>query len=161
MMGVGPRLGRWESPLSLDRYSLDHSVGALYECVSFEEGEKPDIHRLVALFEPGARLIHAEVGDLERMSVDDFADRLDERAGSSLKWFREWESSRKQDRFGCIAQVFSTFEAEFSLHGDEEPRRMRGINSIQLRQTAEGWRITGILWTNEGPDQRIPAAYMP
>ena len=144
-----------------DHHSLDITVNALYECVSFEEGEKPDIARLAGLFAPGAGLVHAEVGDLEQMSVDEFADRLDERAGSSLRWFREWEVARHHDRFGCIAQVFSTFEAEFRLHGDAEPRRMRGINSVQLRQASTGWLITGLLWTNEGPEQPLPAAYRP
>lgn len=147
--------------MSSEHQTLDLTVQALYACVSFEKGEKPDIHRLVTLFEPGARLIHAEVGDLERMSVDDFADRLDERAGASLQWFREREVARRQERFGCIAQVFSTFEAEFRLHGDAEPRTMRGINSIQLRQTASGWLITGLLWSNESADQRIPSTYLP
>ena len=135
--------------------TLDRVLDALYESISFEEGAKPQVERLPELFEPGARLIHAEVGDVERMSVDDFADKLHERAGTSMAWFRERETARKQERFGCIAQVFSTFEASFQIRGESEPRTVRGINAIQLRQTADRWLITGLLWTTEGPNQRL------
>lgn len=135
--------------------TLDRVIDALYESISYEEGAKPQVERLAQLFEPGARLVHAEVGDVERMSVDDFADKHHERAGTSVAWFREHEVARKQERFGCIAQVFSTFEARLQVRGETEPRTIRGINSLQLRLTADRWLITSLLWTTEGPDQRL------
>lgn len=147
--------------MSSDRRSLDRALEALYDSISFDEGQKPQVERLAGLFEPGARLIHAEVGDVNRMSVDEFADMLHERAGTSMLWFREVELARETGRFGCIAQVFSSFEAQYRIHGDEAPRVIRGVNAIQLRQTAVSWLITGLLWSNESASQPLPATLLP
>jgi hypothetical protein len=144
-----------------DPSSLNAAISALYEAISFEEGERPDLARFCSLFEKGARLVHAQVGDVERLSLEEFVDRLDERAGASMAWLREREIARRQQRFGCIAQVFSTFEAELRMFGDAAPRSFRGINAIQLRHAADRWLITALLWTDESPDQAIPATFLP
>jgi len=62
--------------------------------------------------------------------------------------FYEAESSRRIDRFGNMAHVWSSYEIRRSPD-DEQPER-RGINSIQLFNHPEkGWRIIHMIWDNE------------
>ena len=62
--------------------------------------------------------------------------------------FYEVETSRRIDRFGNMAHVWSGYEARRS-HDDSEPER-RGINSIQLfKDPDQGWRIVHMIWDNE------------
>jgi hypothetical protein len=61
--------------------------------------------------------------------------------------FYEVETSRRIDRFGNMAHVWSGYEARRSPD-DQDPER-RGINSIQLFNHAEhGWRIIHMIWDN-------------
>jgi hypothetical protein len=62
-------------------------------------------------------------------------------------------------RFGNIAQVFSTYEA----WRDEAQTDFikRGINSIQLYNDGQRWRVANMLWDDERPGLRIDPAYLP
>jgi hypothetical protein len=61
--------------------------------------------------------------------------------------FYEVETSRRIDRFGNIAHVWSGYEARNSPN-DDQPER-RGINSIQLfNDPDQGWRIIHMIWDN-------------
>jgi hypothetical protein len=71
--------------------------------------------------------------------------------------FYESEIARQTDRFGCVAQVFSTYESRFEPDGLPF---MRGVNAIQLLWQQDRWWIISAAWQHESPDMRIPAAYM-
>lgn len=70
--------------------------------------------------------------------------------------FHEHEISRREERYGHIAQVFSTYEA----HTEKEPMHMRGINSLQLIHDGQRWWIVSLMWQAETPDQPLPNDYL-
>jgi hypothetical protein len=70
----------------------------------------------------------------------------------------EVEISRRIEKFGSIANVFSTFEDRISL---EEPEPvMRGINSLQLVNFDDRWWISNMTWDYESDSQYIPSRYL-
>ena len=83
-----------------------------------------------------------------------------ERSGPWLveNGFFEVEVARKEDHFGNICQVFSTYES-YRSKTDDKPF-MRGINSIQLQFDGTRWWIVNIYWTPETPDNPIPQQYL-
>jgi hypothetical protein len=62
------------------------------------------------------------------------------------------------DRFGHIAQVFSTYESRHKRSVGAP--FMRGINSIQLFHAGTRWWILNITWTQVSPQFPIPKAYL-
>jgi hypothetical protein len=112
------------------------------------------------LFVPGARLIpclpkgaDGKVA-IRTMSVDEYIAR----SGPTLeaKGFIERQVARRVDRFGHMAQVFSTYETR--LDG-EAALLGRGINGIQLLWDETRWWVVTIMWDAETPTQTIPADY--
>jgi hypothetical protein len=60
----------------------------------------------------------------------------------------------KVDRFGNMAQVFSSYE---SRNAPAEKPFTRGINSIQLFYDQNRWYVLSILWDEETPTNPLPA----
>ncbi len=144
-----------------DVSSMDAVIGALYDVISGPAGQKRNWDRMRSLFLDGGRLVgtgrHPDGAFGHRtMTVDDYiagnAKLLEERG------FFEREIGRHTDPFGNIVQVFSAYEARFTLN-DEMPF-MRGINSIQLWNDGKRWWIVSVFWQSENPDQQIPDRYL-
>jgi hypothetical protein len=74
-------------------------------------------------------------------------------ANVAKQGFYESELRRKVDRFGHIAQAWSTYE---SRHKPGEPPFARGINSIQLFFDGERWFVVSIFWDTERPGAALP-----
>jgi hypothetical protein len=72
--------------------------------------------------------------------------------------FFEREIGRKVERFGNMAQVFSTYESVHNLL-DPVPFK-RGINSIQLFYDGDRWWIVSILWDEERVNNPILEKYL-
>ena len=127
--------------------SLDSILFTLYDVISGEKGEARDWELLKFLFKPDAKLIpsgkdQAGVYRVRYMTPQDYID-------ASGKWlvengFYEEEINRKVEQFGNIAHVFSTYQC-FHSKTDTEPF-MRGINSIQLLNEGDRWRVINIFW---------------
>jgi hypothetical protein len=62
------------------------------------------------------------------------------------------------ERFGSIANVFSTYESRRSPEG---PVIARGINSLQLFHDGARWWIASATWQDESPRHPIPKEYLP
>jgi hypothetical protein len=144
-----------------DVSSIDTIVAALYDVISGDAGVKRDWNRFRSLFHPGARMIptgkNAASGKIvaRMLTAEDYVERtgpLLERDG-----FHEQELARRVDRFGNIAQIFSSYEARRKL-GDEKPF-LRGINSIQLFNDGSRWWVTSISWSPETPEHPLPAEF--
>src|ERR1700727_804593 len=77
-------------------------------------------------------------------------------AGGYFKSHAFYESAivNKVDRFGNIAQVFSSYE---SRNAPNEKPFARGINSIQLFYDQNRWYVLSILWDEETPTNPLPA----
>lgn len=143
-----------------DVASIDAIVKALYDTISGPAGKPRDWKRLRSLFVPEARMIpvgkHGQGEPRMRlMGVNDYiatSASLIEKNG-----FTERELARREERFGNIAHVFSTYEARTEL----EPIHLRGINTLQLMHDGQRWWIVSLMWQAETPDNPLPAAYLP
>jgi hypothetical protein len=141
--------------------TIDAIVGALYDVISGPKGRARDWDRFRGLFAPGARLIPCvrsrdDPGKLaaRMLSVDEFV--LAASRSSEQRGFFEREVARETDRFGHIAQIFSTYESREDK--DAEPFD-RGINSIQLLWDNARWWVVTIYWDRASAEQPIPPEY--
>lgn len=142
-----------------DVTTLDSIIKAYYKVVSGPAGEAPDFDRDSKLHHPNALISVASVnGDgkpqLSTMSLRGFYDRF---GGTRRTAFYEWEIHRRTERFGNMANVWSTYAASEKPGG--EPF-MRGINNIQLFYDGERWWIVSWIYDSERPENPIPKAYL-
>lgn len=143
-----------------DVATMDAIVASLYDVISGPAGPR-NWDRFRSLFAPGARLIATGVrptGEVVSrvMTPDDYAQRngpFFEKNG-----FFERELSRRTDKFGNIAHLFSTYE---SKHAKEDAKPFaRGINSIQLQHDGKRWWIMTVFWQGEDEKNPLPAEYL-
>jgi hypothetical protein len=144
-----------------DVASLDAILKATYDTISGPAGQKRDWNRLRSLFMPGARMIPSGPrpdGSFSAQALD--VEGYIARAGDYLEknGFFETEIARRTDRFGNIAQVFSTYESRHKA--DEAKPFMRGINSFQLLYDGKRWWIVTIYWQQESEKHPIPQEYL-
>jgi hypothetical protein len=142
-----------------DVATLDAILAAVYDVISGPKGKARDWDRMRGLFIPEARLIPCVKNAAGKMAtrtltVEDYIKR----SGPFLEknGFFESEVARKVDKFGHIAQVFSTYESREVKDG---PVIARGINSIQLFWDETRWWIVSIFWDSETPGNEIPPEY--
>jgi len=143
-----------------DVASMDAIMAAVYDVISGPKGQKRDWDRMRSLFVPGARLIpaHTDASGITKtsmLSVDDYIQR----ATPALEGqgFFERETHRTVERFGAIAQVFSTYESRHAAD-DAEPFQ-RGINSFQLLFDGQRWWVVNIYWQAASAELPIPKQY--
>jgi len=139
---------------------MDSIVAALYDVISGPPGPR-NWDRFRSLFAPGARLIPTgrrqtgEVGS-RVLTPEEYIQRsspLIEKNG-----FFEREISRRTEKFGSIAHLFSTYESRHAK--DEEKPFARGINSIQLMNDGKRWWILTVFWQAEDDKNPLPAEYL-
>lgn len=144
-----------------DVESIDAIVTALYDVISGPAGKTRDWNRMRSLFIPGAKLMPTgarpggEVA-MRLLSVNDFIAT----SGALMfeKGFTERELARREDRFGHIAHVFSTYEGVMEK---DAAVHLRGINSIQLMNDGSRWWIVSVFWEAETPTMPLPKDYLP
>ena len=145
-----------------DVASIESIIGALYDVISGPAGQDRDWNRFRSLFADGARLIvGAPTPDgrvpSRNMTVADYVESADPFLKRDGFWERE--IARRVDRYGSIAQVFSTYESR--VKSADSPPFSRGINSIQLVTNGERWWVVTIFWDFERPGNPIPTEYLP
>ena len=145
-----------------DVATMDAIVAAVYDVISGPAGQKRNWDRFRSLFVPGARLIptgrNPQTGEVASRvrTPEEYITRsspLLEQNG-----FFEREISRRIDRFGSIAHIFSTYESRHKA--DDEKPFARGINSIQLMNDGKRWWIVTIFWQAEDDKNPLPAEYL-
>jgi hypothetical protein len=138
-----------EFPMT-DEAEIGAAIDEMYAMISGPKGRR-DWPRQANCFLPEARQVRTwvdEHGWPQKLSMS-----LDEYSANTQPFFDandfyEVETSRRIDRFGNIAHVWSSYEARRSPD-DDQPER-RGINSIQLFKNPDaGWRIIHMIWDNE------------
>lgn len=143
-----------------DTASIDAVLKALYEAITFAEGQEPDLARFRNLFTAEAPCIRVNQNQsVDRMTVDAFVLAFRNRIKSgALQSFHESEIARQPRLFGQIAQVFSTYRKGANV---TDPKKMsRGINSLQLVYDGGRWWIVSLMWMDERPDLSIPAEFL-
>jgi hypothetical protein len=137
-----------------DVKSIDSILTALYAVISGPAGDR-DWNRFRSLFAKDARLTsvtkEASGHPARLMSTDEYINL----AGGYFKSHAFYESAivNKVDRFGNMAQVFSSYE---SRNTPSEKPFTRGINSIQLFFDQNRWYVLSILWDEESPTNPLP-----
>lgn len=144
----------------VDVASMSAIIKAVYDVISGPKGQKRDWDRMRSLFVPGARLIPARTGPdgvtkTAMLSVDDYVRMAS--AHMEADGFFERETHRTVERFGAIAQVFSTYESRREA-ADAKPFQ-RGINSFQLLFDGHRWWVVNIYWQAARADLPIPKQY--
>lgn len=145
-----------------DVSSIDAILAATYDVISGPAGQKRDWDRFRSLFLPGARLIAAgprksgEIG-ARTLTPDEYAKFGEPYFAKNS--FTESELARHTDRFGNIAQIFSTYASRHDAK-DAAPFA-RGINSFQLMFDGTRWWIVTIYWEEETAMNPVPAEFLP
>jgi hypothetical protein len=147
-------------PRAADTVSSEAIVAALYDVISGPAGQARDWDRFRGLFAIGARLLPAsprkDGSAPAALSPDDYVTRSNDRLVKD--GFFEREVARREEAFGTIMHVFSTYESRRAA-SDEKPFA-RGINSIQLMQHGGRWWIVTVMWDQERPDNPLPSKYL-
>jgi len=142
-----------------DVASPESLVLAVYDAISGPRGER-DWNRIRSFYLEGARLIPTGLranGDhgLRIMNIEQWMEGA--RDLFLREDFFEIEIARKVDRFGQIAQVFSTYECRRQANG---PAYMTGINSFQLLHKEGRWWVVNCFWDNASEANPIPQQYL-
>jgi hypothetical protein len=137
-----------------DVKSIDAILRAVYDVISGPAGER-DWNRFHSLCAPEARLTgtakSAGSSEPRLFTVDEYIQR----AGKYFTTHGFYESAivNRVQRFGNIAQVFSSYE---SRNAPSEKPFARGINSVQLFYSGSRWWVLSILWDEESAANPLP-----
>jgi len=143
-----------------DVATMDSIIAAVYDVISGPAKSARNWDRFRSLFVPGARLIptgRRTTGEVSSrvLTPEDYVQR----SGPALEnGFFEREISKRVEKFGNIAHVFSTYESRRARE-DEKPF-VRGINSFQLMNDGKRWWIVTIFWQAEDEKNPLPAEYL-
>lgn len=152
-----PTVGDRPAANPADVESIDAIVTALYDVISGAKGEARDWDRLRSLLYPGAIFLPnypGQSGGPRPMTVEEFIEFANQ--SIQQQGFYESEVDRTVQRYGPVANVFSTYETRRAP--DEEPF-VRGINSIQLVHDGDRWWVAHIAWTDVREAGPIPERY--
>jgi hypothetical protein len=114
------------------------------------EGAVAGADDLRAVLLPGAVLVNACGAEPVVQDVEGFiAPRLALLTSGRLASFREARRTGRTEVFGGIAQHWCSYEKSWREDGEE--RTGAGMKGLQLVRTAEGWRISALVWDDEPP----------
>ena len=142
-----------------DVKSIEAIVAALYDVISGPPGPR-DWARLQSLCIPEVRFISNttdEKGAVVRRVMDIQAFQQAASDVFKTQSFYERGIHNRIDRFGNMAQVFSTYESSREKNGAPFER---GINSMQFVYDGHRWWCVTILWDKERPGNPIPQKYL-
>jgi len=143
-----------------DAGTIDGVVQALYESISFPKAKTPDWDRFRNLFlSSESPCIRTASDGVLVMNREDFIAFFEARIRKgTLKSFFEREIARSTERYGGLAQVFSTYEKR--INPDDPGTPTRGINSLQLFFKDGRWWICSLVWQDEHVGLPIPPKYL-
>ncbi len=139
-----------------DVTTIDSVLTALYSTISGPVGQPRQWDRFLTLFHPNAHMVPTRCGPTRCVAPFLTPQEYQGRADSVLTTmgFREVELARRTDRFGAIAQAYSSYA---SYRAQESAPFSRGINSVQLFWDGTRWWIVSIIWDDERPGLSLPA----
>ena len=154
--------GQAKSAEGKDGASIESIVKAVYEVISGEAGKNRDWVRFRSLFHKDGRLIPTirdpKTGSVEArpLTPQEYIDRTE--SVFVVESIYESEKTRRVERYGNIAHVFSTYELRHRK--DDKTPFLRGINSFQLMNDGKRWWIVNLFWQSEIRDNPIPRQYL-
>jgi hypothetical protein len=133
--------------------TIDDVIGAMYESMCFERGQRPDWKRQAELFAPHARLVRVNDEGVFEFDPGSFRHDLEGKISSgAIASFWEGELRRETKEFGDIAHVLSLYETRPSRGAEPASRALK---SIQMFKRSGRWWISAMIWRREGGDFRI------
>jgi hypothetical protein len=143
-----------------DVATIDGMIKAFYEVVSGPKGQPRDWARDRTLYIKDVRFVPIDVAKDGKITprIVDHQTFAETSASLEKEGFFEHEIHRVMERYGPIAHAWSTYEARRTMDG---PVIGRGINSIELFWDGKRWWIANAIWTDETPENPIPAKYLP
>jgi len=144
-------------PKPADVVSINAIMVAIYESISGPAGDR-NLDRFRSLMLPSGRLTSSIVDEhgshaVRQWSVDEFVAEV--RPVFATNAFYEAALINRVERFGNMAQVFTSYASRTESHG--KPFQ-RGINSMQLMYDGKRWWVVSILWDIDRPGNPLPKA---
>lgn len=133
-------------------------VNKTQEIVSVQKGQQIDTASLRTLFLPSARftVIGEEDGkkSYETVNLDDFLASLTDEYYSN--GYQEKGKGQVIETYNGIAHAMQSFHGK-----DSEGEEGWGVNSYQLIDTGDGWKIVNMVWTMSSDGKEgIPERYL-
>jgi hypothetical protein len=133
-----------------DRAAIAAVVDTFFAAFTSGPDSRARLDALRAVFLPEAVIVRTCGDEPTAYDVDGFiAPRQALLSGGTLSDFREWELAGRTEVFGDVAQHFCSYAKSWSQDG--EAVTGRGMKSIQLVRTADGWKISAAAWDDERP----------
>lgn len=127
--------------------SIDQVIAKVFEAICFTEEEGPNMHRLKSLFVKEGLLINYNEEEPLILPVTQFVKHFEQLAADGVIPSLEDKELRHETRvYDRVAHRYSFYEAGFKPA--DEPFA-RGVNSIQLINTSEGWKLTSMAWNDD------------
>lgn len=128
-------------------------IAAAYQTLIGQPGTPRNWDRFRSLFASNARIIiRTTRGEFRAVTVDEFISlaRQRESVGVNAR-----ELARGVQRYGHIAQAWSSFEAVLTSGGNTMP--VRGVNGVQMADIGGRWQIVAVVWESELTGGGLPA----
>ena len=139
--------------------TIEGIVSAYYDVISGPAGSPRQWLRDSTLYMPAATFVAMRERDgkplAEVMTPEDFRRAFN--ADFVEKGFFETEIGHRIERFGNVAQVRSAYETRRTAKG---PLLGRGVNYLLLYWDGTRWWITGAVWDDERPGNKLPKSWI-
>jgi hypothetical protein len=133
-----------------DRQAIAAVVRAFFGAFTTEADSLDRLQQLRELFLPGAVIVRTCGNDPVLYDVDGFIrPRQELLGGGTVRDFREWELAGHTDLFGDVASHVCSYAKSWVHEGTTVTGR--GMKTLQLVRTREGWRISAAAWDDERP----------
>ncbi|MGZ6139162.1 MAG: hypothetical protein ACXWLA_00750 [Myxococcaceae bacterium] len=148
------------APRPEDVGSVDGLMRAFYEVTNVAPDAPRQWARDRTLYVPWIRFVALGPGASGRPAVTVWTHQefVDATEPLIQKGFVEREIFRTTRRYGNMVHVDSTYE---TLVGVEQPRRIRGVNSIELYFDGQRWWVASVVWQSEDAAHPIPPELLP
>ena len=138
--------------------TIDSIITTLYAVISGPVGQPRQWDRFLSLMHPDAHLIPTRCDSTGACSLRILSPAQYRTLADSFlvsQGFTERELQRTTERYGSVAQAFSSYA---SFRRGETSPFARGINSIQLFWDGHRWWVMNIFWDCRAPRQSPPAS---
>ncbi|MFZ6013322.1 MAG: DUF4440 domain-containing protein [Bacteroidota bacterium] len=138
-----------------DKSAIDQLIGRFFNVFTCNGQQKPDLSLMYELFIPEGLIIKSTATGLETYNLKQFIEPREKMfSNGTLADFREHELQERTTIFGNIAQRYCLYEKRGSMSGIHF--ETKGIKTIQMVKTTQGWKISSLAWDDERPGLVVP-----
>lgn len=136
--------------------TIDGTIDELLRVVNGEKGKQRNWEAFKNLFIESCNFTVVYGGNstpFETASIEDMVEFMQDDYYDN--GYKEEKLQRQIKTFNGIAHVF-----EIVKHTEPDGTVVKGLNSYQLVFGNERWYITGLVWTAESDEAKIPATFL-